>query len=34
MEETEAKAKPVLPTQPINKLQPPDPRAEEWASRK
>jgi GH15 family glucan-1,4-alpha-glucosidase len=33
MEEKEAKAKPVLPTQPVQQTPPPDPRAEEWASR-
>ena len=33
MEEKEAKARPVLPTQPIQAAPPPDPRAEEWASR-
>ena len=33
MEEKEAKAKPVLPTQPTQAAPPPDPRAEEWASR-
>ena len=33
MEEKEAKAKPVLPTQPVQQTPPPDPRAEEWASK-
>ena len=33
MEEKEAKARPVLPTQPTKAAPPPDPRAEEWASR-
>ena len=33
MEEKEAKARPVLPTQPTQAAPPPDPRAEEWASR-
>ncbi len=33
MEEKEAKARPVLPTQPVQQTPPPDPRAEEWASR-
>jgi len=33
MQEKEAKARPVLPTQPVQQTPPPDPRAEEWASR-
>ena len=33
MEEKEAKARPVLPTQPVQQTPPPDPRAEEWASK-
>ena len=33
MEEKEAKARPVLPTQPTQAAPPPDPRAEEWASK-
>ena len=33
MQEKEAKARPVLPTQPVQQTPPPDPRAEEWASK-
>ena len=33
MEEKEAKARPVLPTQPTQVAPPPDPKAEDWASR-
>ena len=33
MEEKEAKARPVLPTQPTQAAPPPDPKAEDWASR-
>jgi len=33
MEEKEAKARPTLPTQPAQAAPPPDPKAEEWASK-
>ena len=33
MQEKEAKAKPVLPTQPNQPVPPPDPKAEDWASK-
>ena len=33
MEEKEAKARPVLPTQPNQPVPPPDPKAEDWASK-
>ena len=33
MQEKEAKARPVLPTQPNQPVPPPDPKAEDWASR-
>ena len=33
MQEKEAKARPVLPTQPNQPVPPPDPKAEDWASK-
>jgi hypothetical protein len=33
MEEKEAKARPTLPTQPVQQTPPPDPKAEAWAER-
>ena len=33
MQEKEAKARPVLPTQPNQPIPPPDPKAEDWASK-
>jgi GH15 family glucan-1,4-alpha-glucosidase len=33
MEEKEAKARPTLPTQPVQQTPPPDPKAEAWAEK-